>query len=177
MSRYNAPSRLSHPRRSDHTDTAASEHTTSPRRSAQRPVASQRFRSQALRTETPSQTFESATLPPAWKDDRRGEPWRDKPLIIILALLAWLTALAFLLTTPSSVHQIGALPRLLTPLVWGLAAGVTFLPIQMRLGLPDIGWQGIVGWGALGYLLAFVPAPTGSLSDLPEVPVYLLFYV
>ncbi len=177
MSRYNAPSAYSHTQRPDHIHAARSEQKLRARRGTHRSADEQRFRSQPIRGKPPQQTFEPTTLPPAWEEERPGEPWRDKPLLIILALLAWLTALAFLLTTPSSVAQIGALPRLLTPLVWGLAGGVTFLPLQKRLGLRDIGWQGIVGWGLLGYLLAFVPAPSGSLFDLPEVPVYLLFYI
>jgi hypothetical protein len=57
-----------------------------------------------------------------------------------------------------------------------LAAALTFIPIQLRLALPGVGWQSMVGFGLLGYLLAFVPAPTAWLLDLPDLPVYLMLF-
>jgi hypothetical protein len=134
-----------------------------------------RVRSRPIQPSTTRPVHDPVSL--AWEPESRAEARRDKPLVVGLALLAWLVALAFLLTTPSPAAQISFLPRLLTPLVWALAASVTFIPLQIWLALPHIGWQGVVGWGLLGYLLAFVPPPTGSLLELPDVPVYLLFFL
>ena len=62
-------------------------------------------------------------------------------------------------------------------MTWGLAALITFLPAEFRLGLPGLTWQGVTGWVLLGYILAFVPPPTGWLLDLPDLPVYLVFFL
>jgi hypothetical protein len=67
--------------------------------------------------------------------------------------------------------------RLLLPLLWALAAALTFIPLQRRLRVPGLGWQSIVGWTLLGYMLAFAPAPVSSLLDLPELPSYLLLFL
>ncbi len=146
-----------------------------PDRVEQQDVAPSRIHSRAIQTSASRPIHTPIPLPREPRPE--AEPWRDKPLVVGLALLAWLVALALLLTTPSPVEQVGFLPRLLTPLVWALAASVTFIPLQVRLALANIGWQGVVGWGLLGYLLAFVPPPTGSLLELPDVPVYLLFFL
>jgi hypothetical protein len=103
-------------------------------------------------------------------------PWTAKPLVIGLAVLAWLVAVSLLLAAPERLVVAGVGARVLVPLSWGLAAALTFVPIQLRMALPGIGWQSIVGWALLGYLLAFVPAPTGWLLDLPDLPVYLLLF-
>jgi len=60
---------------------------------------------------------------------------------------------------------------------WAIAAAITFLPIEFRLGLPGLAWQGLLGWTLLGYILAYVPPPTGWLLDLPDLPVYLLLFI
>jgi hypothetical protein len=62
-------------------------------------------------------------------------------------------------------------------MAWAVAAALTFLPVQLRLGLPGLAWQGLAGWTLLGYVLAYVPPPTGWLLDLPDLPVYLLLFV
>lgn len=73
-------------------------------------------------------------------------------------------------------------PRLSSPrttfvVVWLLASAITFIPIEYRLGLPGLTVQGVAGWTLLGYLLAYAPPPTGWLLDLPDLPVYLLFFL
>lgn len=109
-----------------------------------------------------------------WEPEPQTGPWRAKPLVVGLALLAWIAALALLLSEPGRL--VGAAPRVLVPGSWALAAALTFIPVQVRLGLPGVGWQAMLGFGLLGYLLAFVPAPTGWLLDLPDLPVYLLLF-
>jgi hypothetical protein len=94
-----------------------------------------------------------------------------------LAAIAWIVALGLLVTSAGTLAGRVASPRLLLAAVWGLAALITFGPIEFRLGLPGITWQGIAGWVLLGYTFAFVPPPTGWLLDLPDAPVYLLFFV
>ncbi len=132
-------------------------------------------RVRSRRSSAPGHVREPVLAP--WETEPTKESWRDKPLVIGLAVFAWLVAVALLLTTPNQPDQIGFFSRVLTPLIWALAAGLTFIPLQTRLALPDIGWQGVIGWGLLGYMLAFVPAPTGSLFELPDLPVYLLFFL
>lgn len=109
-----------------------------------------------------------------WEPEPQTTPWRAKPLVIGLAVVAWIVALALLLADPGRIA--GMTPRLLVPGMWALAAALTFVPVQVRLGLPGIAWQSVLGFGLLGYLLAFVPAPTGWLLDLPDLPVYLLLF-
>jgi len=67
--------------------------------------------------------------------------------------------------------------RLSVPLVWALASGLVFVPLARRLDMPGLGWQGVVGWTLLSYVVAFVPAPRGALLDLPELPSYLLLFL
>ncbi len=110
-----------------------------------------------------------------WEPEPMQGPWAAKPWVIGIAIIGWFVALAVLISVPQQpVMGIG--PRALVPLVWTTAAALTFVPIQLRLALPGIGWQGMVGFGLLGYLLAFVPAPTAWLLDLPDLPVYLLLF-
>ncbi|MDP9313897.1 MAG: hypothetical protein M3R24_23965 [Chloroflexota bacterium] len=115
-------------------------------------------------------------VPFDWEPEPMQGPWVAKPLVIGLAALAWLVALGLLLAAPERLVVAGVGARVLVPLSWGLAAALTFVPVQLRMALHGIGWQSIVGWALLGYLLAFVPAPTGWLLDLPDLPVYLLLF-
>jgi hypothetical protein len=112
-----------------------------------------------------------------WVPEPMQGAWPARPLVIGIAALAWILALAVLLGAASQTALAGLPVRALVPAAWGLAAALTFIPIQFRLALPGIGWQGTLGWAALGYLLAFVPAPTGWLLDLPDLPVYLLLFL
>lgn len=97
-------------------------------------------------------------------------------LIALTALVAWAAALGLLLAEPARLPNATIL-RIILPLTWALAAAMTFIPLQHTLGASGLGWQGIVGWTLLGHVLAFVPAPTGSLLVLPELPSYLLLYL
>ena len=104
-------------------------------------------------------------------------PWRWTPLAAGLAVLAWLAAVALLVTASRGGDMSTGSPRTTLAIVWGIAALVTFVPLEFRLGLPGLTWQGLLGCTLLGYTLAFVPPPTGWLLDLPDLPVYLLFFV
>lgn len=103
--------------------------------------------------------------------------WRWTPVVAGLAMVAWIVALGLLFAGDSALTNRVDSPRATLAVSWALAAIITFLPIQIRLGLPGLGWQGLVGWTLLGYVLAFVPPPTGWLLDLPDLPVYLLLFV
>lgn len=133
-----------------------------------------RVRSQPLGVSAPKRVREPVVVD--WEPEPMTGPWRAKPYIVALALLAWITAAGVLATDVVQLEQRGLQPRLLVPLTWALAAAVTFIPIQLRLAIPGVGWQSMVGFGLLGYLLAFTPAPTGWLLDLPDLPVYLLLF-
>jgi hypothetical protein len=139
------------------------------------PYRPSRVRSASTQLASRGRVYEPAMVDQ--ESEPTDEPWRAKLLVIGLALFAWIVAVALLLTTPNQPEQGELLPRILTPLIWALAAGLTFIPLQIRLGLPNIGWQGMVGWGLLAYLLAYVPAPTGPIFELPDLPVYLLLFL
>jgi hypothetical protein len=103
--------------------------------------------------------------------------WNWTPVLIGFAVLCWIIALSMLFTGSSPVAPQLSSPRLTFAVVWAIAAAVTFVPLEFKLGLPGLTIQGVVGWTFLGYLLGFVPAPTGWLLDLPDLPVYLLFFL
>lgn len=125
-----------------------------------------RIRSQPIRPPVP------ATAAPV-AGQQAG--WRWTWMLVAVAAIAWLTALG-LLGSAGSDARISS-PRLTLALAWAAAAFLTFLPLELRLGLPGITLQGMIGWTLLGYMLAFVPAPTGWLLELPDLPVYLLMFV
>lgn len=133
-----------------------------------------RVRSQPINPPTPRRVREPVVLD--WEPEPMTGPWRAKPLVVGLAILAWVAAVALLMAAPDRAQATG-FSQLLVPLIWATAAATTFVPIQLRLALPGIGWQSIVGFGLLGYILAFVPAPSGWLLDLPDLPVYLLLFL
>jgi hypothetical protein len=134
-----------------------------------------RVRSQPLNATPPKRVREPVLL--EWEPEPMTGPWRAKPFVVGLAIAAWIVAAGLLVSDPGRDGQATGLVRVLVPLVWATAAAITFVPIQLRLALPGIGWQSIVGFGLLGYILAFVPAPTGWLLDLPDLPVYLLLFL
>ncbi len=103
-------------------------------------------------------------------------PWRWTPVVAGLAGLAWLVALGMLGATSGLGERVSS-PRATLAVAWWLASVLTFLPLEFRLGLPGLTWQGMIGWTLLGYTLAFVPPPTGWLLDLPDLPVYLVFFL
>ena len=140
------------------------------------PPEAPRVRSQPLNPPVKRPQRVREPVPLDWEPEPMRGPWRARPVVVALAMVAWALALALL--PLAAQPTIAGLPaRVLVPLAWALAAGLTFVPIQFRLGLPGIGWQGTLGWAMLGYLLAFVPAPTGWLLDLPDLPVYLLLFL
>lgn len=133
-----------------------------------------RVRSQPLNQPKPKRVREPVVLD--WEPEPMTGPWRAKPFVVGLAIVMWMVALALLMTAPDR-SQTDGFSRLLVPLIWAVAAATTFVPVQLRLALPGIGWQSMVGFGLLGYILAFVPAPSGWLLDLPDLPVYLLLFL
>jgi hypothetical protein len=132
-----------------------------------------RVRSQPLNSPPAKRVREPVVLD--WEPEPMTGPWQAKPFVVGFAIVAWIIALGLLLSAPGDGSS--AFGRLLVPLVWAAAAAVTFVPVQLRLALPGVGWQSMVGFGLLGYVLAFVPAPNGWLLDLPELPVYLLLFL
>jgi len=148
--------------------------SAAPARDARR---SSRIRSQPLNEdlrETPRRV--RAPVPVTWEPEPMRGPWKAKPIVVGLAVVAWIAALGLLLADPGQLGDAGIGPRALAFLIWALAAGLTFVPIQIRMAIPGVAWQGMLGWGLLGYLLAFAPAPSGWLLDLPDLPVYLLLF-
>jgi len=143
---------------------------------AQQTVANpSRVRSQPL-TPPPAKRVREPVLVD-WEPEPMTGPWRAKPFVITLAIIGWIAAIGLLVANPVQLGIAGGPLRLLVPFAWALAAALTFVPIQLRLALPGVGWQGMVGFGLLGYLLAFVPAPTGWLLELPDLPVYLVLFL
>lgn len=118
-------------------------------------------------------------LPPSSReyDASAHGPWRWTPVAAGLAALAWVAAIGLLVSGSSAADGRISSPRLQLVVAWGVAALLTFVPVEFRLGLPGLSFQGILGWSLLGYLLAFVPPPTGWLLELPDLPVYMLFFV
>lgn len=156
---------------------AATPHPRSLKRRLEQQQAEERktrVRSQPINPPMPKRVREPVVLD--WEPEPMTGPWRAKPFVVGLAILAWVAALALLVIAPDRTQATG-LSRLLVPLIWATAAATTFVPIQLRLALPGIGWQSMVGFGLLGYILAFVPAPSGWLLDLPDLPVYLLLFL
>ncbi len=107
--------------------------------------------------------------------------WRWTPMIIGVAVLCWIVALSLLFTGSSPMAPRLSSPRLTFVVVWVIASLFTFVPLEFRLGLPGLTVQGVTGWTFLGYILAFAPPPAGPpvgwLFDLPDLPVYLLFFL
>jgi hypothetical protein len=134
-----------------------------------------RVRSQPL-NQTPTKRVREPVILD-WEPEPMTGPWRAKPFVVGFAIVGWIVALGLLISTPGQSAPANGLSRLLVPLTWAMAAAITFVPVQLRLALPGVGWQGMVGFGLLGYILAFVPAPSGWLLDLPDLPVYLLLFL
>ena len=62
----------------------------------------------------------------------------------------------------------------------GLLAGtvgvglLTFLPFELQHAVRGLTMRGVLGMSVLTQMLVYVPAPTRSMLELSEVPVYLL---
>ena len=132
------------------------------------PAGSSRIRSQPL-------GVRPAILPEPSAPSRPRGRWRWTPVAAGVAALAWIVALSMLLGGQAPFAAQVSSPRLTLAVVWGVAALLTFAPLEFRLGLPGLTWHGVIGWTLLGYIVAYVPPPTGWLLDLPDLPVYLLF--
>ncbi len=142
------------------------------------PVAEAGQRPRRVRSQ-PLAVRPAAVSPGALAPERVASPqgaWRWTPVAAGLAVLAWVVAIGLLVTSSPLDGRVSS-PRLLLAVAWGAAAMLTFAPVEFRLGLPGLTLQGILGWVLLGYILAFVPPPTGWLLELPDLPVYLLFFV
>jgi hypothetical protein len=102
-------------------------------------------------------------------------------LSLILAAaagLCWAGALALLLFGGVGAEADPLAPQRLIFYVLGLAAPIlTFAPVERAAGLHGLTVEGTVGAALLLYTLAFVPAPAGSLLELPDLPVYGLLLV
>ena len=118
-----------------------------------------------------------ADLPQSESTAATTRYWRWTPVFAGVAALAWIVAIGLLTSGDSSLAGRVASPRLTLAAAWGIAAALTFVPIQVRLALPGLTWQGVAGWMLMGSILAYVPPPTGWLLDLPDLPVYLLFFL
>ena len=94
-------------------------------------------------------------------------------LLTTCAVVAVLAAMILLVVATIRTPPTPVL-RLSVPLVWALAAGLVFVPLERRLDVPGLGWQGVLGWTLLSYAVGFMPAPHGALLDLPELPSYLV---
>lgn len=94
-------------------------------------------------------------------------------LLVVCAALAIMVGIV-LVVVATIREPVAPVLRLMVPLVWALASGLVFVPLERRLLIPGLGWQGVVGWTLASYVLAFVPAPRGTLLDLPELPTYLV---
>ncbi len=98
--------------------------------------------------------------------------------LAVAAGLCWAAALALLLLADLHAEAGPLAPQRLLFYTLVLAAGLlTFVPIQRAMGLPRLALEGVGGTALLCYTLAFVPAPTDWLLSLPDLPVYLLFFV
>ncbi len=103
----------------------------------------------------------------------RERPWL---LLALMATLCWTGALflLFLADLRAELHPLSAQRIFFYVLV--LTAGLlTFIPIQIRMRLPRLAFEGVISTALLCYIIAFVPPPTGWLFALPDLPVYLLF--
>jgi len=129
----------------------------------------------ARRTQAASGPIVPPPVPASGAPSTSTRRWSWTPLIAGLAAVAWIGAIGLIGTGAATDGRVTS-PRLTFVVAWAVASLLTFLPMQIRLGLPGLAWQGTVGWVLLGYILAFVPPPTGWLLDLPDLPVYLIFF-
>ncbi len=96
--------------------------------------------------------------------------------LAVLAGLSWAGVLAMLFF--GAVDQTLALFAPARVLFCGLillAGLLTFVPMQMRLRISGLAFEGTAGALLLLYTLAFVPPPNGWLLSPPDVPVFTIF--
>ncbi len=106
-------------------------------------------------------------------------PRRPGPLMLLLAALgglAWAGALGLLFFGDiDRAREPLSTPRLIYCGLALLAGLLTFAPIQARMRLPGLAFEGVAGAFLTLYMLAFVPPPTQWLLSPPDAPVYVLF--
>lgn len=103
---------------------------------------------------------------------------QDRPwlLLALMAALCWVGALLLLLLADLRAEPHPLAPQRIFFYVLVLTGGLlTFVPVQMRMRLPRLAFEGVTSTALLCYIIAFVPPPTGWLFALPDLPVYLLF--
>ncbi|WP_322511852.1 hypothetical protein [Chloroflexus sp.] len=104
-----------------------------------------------------------------------NSPTRWLPALAGLAGLSWALAIGMVIGV-----DLARGPNLLSPLhlifhAVALITGIiTFWPLERWLGLPGLTVEGTLGGWLLLTTIAIVPAPTGSLLDPPDTPVYAL---
>src|SRR3712207_123715 len=106
--------------------------------------SSRRVRSQPLPLSSPAPVpYDSpvAASPSAHR-------WRWTWVVVAIATIAWLVAIG-MLSSGSGADRVSS-PRLTLAAAWAFAAVVTFLPIELRRGLPGLTLQGVTGWTLLG---------------------------
>lgn len=119
-------------------------------------------------------TNERSVLPPDLTDPSMPLYRRPALLLAVAAGLCWACVLGLLLGGFDPAGSPLAAIRLIFYALMLAAGLLTFLPVQRRLRLPGLALQGCSGWFLLGYVVAFVPPPTGSLLSLPDTPVYMI---
>ncbi|MBA3946925.1 MAG: hypothetical protein H0X37_20480 [Herpetosiphonaceae bacterium] len=153
---------------------AASVYPRSPQKRLQ---AQQHGTTKSIHSQPLAPSQRRAEPPPLPQPTLPRGPWRWRWPIAVLALLAWTGAYILLTTTFSAaVPSLGS-PRRVFVLGWALASVLTFAPLQWRLALSGLTWQGVLGWTLLAFLLAWAPPPTGNLLSLPDLPGYLLLFL
>lgn len=102
-------------------------------------------------------------------------PTRWLPALGLLAGLSW----AFVIGMVIGV-DLARGPNLLSPIhlifhAMALMTGIlTFWPLEKWLGLAGLTVEGTLGVWLLFTAIAIIPAPTGTLLDPPDTPVYAL---
>ncbi len=100
-------------------------------------------------------------------------PW---VLLALMAALCWTGTFLLLFLADLRAEFYPLAPQRIFFYVLMLTAGLlTFVPVQIRMRLPRLAFEGVTSTALLVYIIAFVPPPTGWLFALPDLPVYLLF--
>jgi hypothetical protein len=93
-----------------------------------------------------------------------------------LAGLAWAAIILMVLTAQLSRQaELFAPARVAFYGLLVVAGLLTFLPLEIRLHLPGLTFEGLAGGFLTFYTLAFVPPPTSWLLSPPDAPLYVIF--
>ncbi|MGC8949979.1 MAG: hypothetical protein C0184_00515 [Chloroflexus aggregans] len=107
--------------------------------------------------------------------ERPKLPVRHLPALASVAGISWALVIGMVIGV-----DLARGPNLLSPLHlvfhgMALLTGIiTFWPLERWLGLPGLTVEGGLGVWLLLTTIAIVPAPTGTLLDPPDMPVYAL---